>query len=158
MAETKPTGIEAFFAPGKWEWWAGDDELKTIGPCSTKEQAIAEATSDGIGEFQDETGTWMLGFEVIEGRQDILKLSTWAHLDSLVERANDAAMDDFPDEFQDDDIFTVTPEQNADLVERLTRAIDDWQAIHRLRFKARRFSAVRNAEDIAVEHPEAPEE
>ena len=62
----------------KWYWWAGrDEEWLTIGPCSTREAAIAEALSD-IGEGEG-------SFVVMEGIMPDISLSASRVIDNAYE-------------------------------------------------------------------------
>lgn len=140
---------------GKWEWWAGNDEWKTVGPEPTREAVIQAATDDCIGETKDENGNWVLAFEIIEARQDPLRLADWCRFDELIERANDDLSDSdrVAAEYDDGPWIEPNGEQEKNLIERLKKACDDWQEAHGLVFKTRTFSHSRNTEDIVVPHP-----
>lgn len=144
MSETK----------SEWKWWAGDDEqLMTIGPCDTRDDAIAEAQSQQIGEFEDENGEWKLSFYVVEARQDPLRLADWIGADDLLGRAEDGVYDSarISSECDDGPFFEVTPEQEADLAKRIREACDQWQAAHGLVFRCNTFSHQRNGEDVVID-------
>jgi len=137
-----------------WQWWAGaNEEWFTIGPCDTKEQAIDEALNDGIGEWLDETQdppAWMQSFFVVEARQYPLKLSDWINADLILDLANEnlVGSDRVSSENDDGPWFEVTPEQQADLVNRLKSVCDEWQSSHGLVFHSSTFSHQRNSETI----------
>ena len=141
---------------GQWQWWAGtDEEWMTVGPCDTRDQVIAEATNDRLGEdLIDEK--WMLGFHIVEARQDPLRLADWIGADRLLEYAEDniADSDRVAAEYDEGPWFKATGEQEADLVKRVKAACDEWQAAHGLNFKSFTFSHTRNDEDVVVPHPD----
>jgi hypothetical protein len=141
-----------------WVWWAGDsDEWLSSGPHATREEAIAEATGECIGEFQDEKddSKWKLGFHIVEARQDPLRLADWIRADTLLERADEDISDSdrISSEHEEGPWFEATPEQEADLAARVKAACDEWQAAHGLTFKTQTFSATRNREYVVVDHP-----
>ena len=115
---------------GNWKWWAGsDEEWMSIGPCDTREEVIADATSERMGEFQDEhDGEWKLGFHITEARQDPLRIADWIEADRLLERADESLCDSdrVSYEHEDGPWFDVTIEQGKDLEERIKRACDEW--------------------------------
>ena len=140
-----------------WKWWAGDSgEWYTSGPHDTRDEAISCATGECRGEFQDgEDGNkWKLGFHVVEARQDPLRLADWIRADSLLEIADEEVGEhDRAGEYVGGAWFNTTPEQDADLVARIKRACDEWQAAHNLVFSARTFSNSRADEFVVVDHP-----
>jgi hypothetical protein len=70
-----------------WGWWAGSsEEYCTIGPCASRDEVIAEATDEALGEFEDDDGTWKLGFHICEAEQRPLRLAEWIEADRLLER------------------------------------------------------------------------
>lgn len=146
----------------EWKWWAGtNEEWMQIGPCDTREQAIAEAQYDASGEFtDDEDGRWKVGFHVVEARQDPLRLADWIGLPNLLERADESLVDSdrVSCEYDDGPWFEATPAQEADLIERIRQACDDWQTAHGLTFKTQTFSDSRNAEYVVVPHPDGDAE
>ena len=59
-----------------WHWYAGDnDEYYTVGPCETKEQVIQEATIMELGYDYDNKDEHVLGFNIIQARKNVVKLS-----------------------------------------------------------------------------------
>lgn len=138
-------------AERNWKWWAGQtDEFYTVGPCESKDEAINEAISDGIGEWLDVSQTphvWMQSFSVIEATHDPLRLADWIYADTMLERADDALADSDRVSCEHDGNgpwFKATPEQEADLIQRVKAACDEWQAAHGLVFKSTTFSHQRN--------------
>lgn len=139
-----------------WQWWAGsDEEWCTVGPESTREDIIQAATNDSLGEFEHEGGGWNLSFHIIEARQDPLRLADWIEADRLLERADEGVSDSdrVSSEYDDGPWFECTQEQEKDLVERVKRACDEWQAAHQLVFSCATFSHVRNKEHVIFELP-----
>lgn len=138
-----------------WKWWAGtNDEVMTYGPHDTREDAIREAQEDRIGEFQDYDGTWKIGCHVVEARQDPLRLADWIDAEWLLERAEESLADSDRVGCDGDEgpWFECAPEQEKDLADRIARACNEWQAAHGLKFSCMTFSAMRNAEYVAVPH------
>lgn len=142
-----------------WQWWAGDsEEWFYIGPYASREEAIEEATDAATGEFQDEDdgGVWTVGIYVVEARQDPLRIADWIKAYDLLDVAEEEVSEsDRASEYDDDEFFKCSIEQQRDLEERVKRACDEWQEAHGLVFKCRSFSATRNAEYIVVPHPDA---
>lgn len=138
----------------RWAWWASSDgEFYRIGPCATRAEVIAEAVSDEVGYLDD--GAFRI--EVCEARTNPLRLADWIGADSLLERAGEDVWDSdrVCSEFDDDDIFAVTADQGKDLIERIKRACDEWQAAHGLVFKVHTFSAMRSMEVVTLTPDEA---
>lgn len=141
---------------GEWQWWGGtNEEVCIYGPCASKEDVVAEAVSDGIGEFQAEDGSWKIGVHVCEARKDPLRLADWiADADDILDRADERVSDsDRASEYDNDGFFECSKEQMADLDRRLKAACDDWQAAHGLVFKTWTFSASRKHEYVVADHP-----
>lgn len=139
---------------GEWQWWGGtDEEVCIYGPCATREQVIAEAVSDGIGEFQDEDGAWKVGIHLCEARKDGLRLADWImEIDELLERADESVSDsDRSSENDDPPYFDCTKDQQEDLERRIKAACDEWQSAHGLVFKTWTFSASRKHEHVVVD-------
>lgn len=137
-----------------WKWWGGpDEEVCIYGPFDTKEEVIAEAVSDGTGEFQAEDGSWKVGVHVCEARKDGLRLADWIMgAFELLERADESVSDsDRASENDDPPYFDTTKDQQDDLERRLKSACDEWQTAHGLVFKTFTFSAARKHEHIVVD-------
>lgn len=136
-----------------WQWFAGsDEEWCTVGPEDSRDAIIQAATSDRLGETDDD-GSWKLAFHIVEARQDPLRLADWIECDRLIERAEDnvADSDRTGSEYDDGPWFKCTPEQEKDLEERIKRACDEWQAAHGLVFSCSTFSHTRNQEHVVVD-------
>lgn len=141
-----------------WKWFAGgNDEYFSIGPCDTRDEAIAEATQDCSGEFQDEAdGKWKVGIHLVEARQDPLRLSRFVDVERMLERAEeDVSESDMVNyDFGDDGpFFKATPVQENDLEARIKKACDEWQDAHSIAYKPHTFSASRNHDYVVVPHP-----
>lgn len=146
---------------GHWGWWAGsNEEYCTIGPCGSREEVIAAARSEAMGEFQDNAGAWKLSFFICEAEQRPLRLADWIEVDRLLERADEDLSDSdrVGAECDDGPWFEATKEQEADLAARIASACDQWQAAHKLVFTCRTFSASRNHEHVVCPHPEGDHE
>ncbi|NTG85841.1 hypothetical protein G6L15_06715 [Agrobacterium rhizogenes] len=144
----------------QWQWWAGDnEEWMSVGPCVSREEAIAAATDECVGEFKDDDGQWKLSIHVVEARQDPLRLADWIGADRLLEMADDQLCDSdrVSHEYEEGPWFAASTEQEADLAERIKRACDDWQAAHGLMFKSSTFTHTRNKDGVVVPHPNAEE-
>lgn len=115
-----------------WKWFSGtNDEYYSDGPFNTRGEAIEALEGEG-------------GY-IIEARQDPLKLSQ--HID--FERALEDTEEDFERLEEDDSIiFDCTQAQQANLIDRLKTAVNDWQTHHELVFKSVAFTASRNGEFI----------
>lgn len=138
-----------------WGWWAGaNEEWCTIGPCSSRDQVIAEATDEVLGEFQD-GDTWKLGFHICEANKPPLRLADWIGADDLLGQAEDAICDSdrVSCEYDEGPWFHASAEQEADLERRVKAACDAWQAAHGLVFTCTSFSSSRNHEHVVVPHP-----
>lgn len=139
----------------EWKWFGGHDEEHCVyGPCDSREEVIAEAVTDGLGEFQDEAGQWKIGVYVCEAKNEPLRIAKWVDADRIIERADESVYDSdrVNIDFDDGEIFKCTPEQQADFVERIKRACDEWQDSHGLQFTVSTFSHVRNNEYVIADH------
>jgi hypothetical protein len=117
------------------------DSENWYGGIPTREECIEEAK----GEYDDV-------FYVCRASNPPLRAAEWIGADELLERAEDSIFDSdrVCSEYDDGPIFECTPEQEADLVERVKRAVDEWQAAHSLTFKCRTFASMEVAERIEV--------
>lgn len=153
---TPPEVNKAVKTESSWQWWAGtDEEWCTVGPKDSREAIIQAATTDCLGEFQDEEGRWKLGFHIVEARQDPLRMADWIEADDLLDRAEDSVADSdrVTSEYDDGPYFECTPAQKKDYRERIERACDEWQAAHGLVFTCLTFSHTRKNEHVVVDHP-----
>lgn len=145
-----------------WNWYAGDnDEWFHVGPCATRDEAVAMATAERVGEFKDadDGDKWKLGFYVTEGLSEPLRIADWISTDTLVERAEEAIYDSdrVSYEHEDGPFFEATTAQQNDLAERVKRACDEWQAAHGLVFMTRTFGGQRSTEKLVVDIAETTE-
>jgi hypothetical protein len=142
--------------PSYWGWWAGaDEEYCTIGPCGSREEVIAAAQQEAMGEFRDDDDIWKLRFWICEAEKRPLRLADWIEADRLLERAEEVLSDSDRVGCEDDEgpWFETTNEQDADLRKRIAAACDEWQAAHGLVFTCKTFSASRNHEHVMCKHP-----
>ncbi len=125
-----------------WHWWGGaSEEWCTIGPCRSRDQVIADAIDGGLEAVH-----------LCEARQDPLRLADWIEAEELLDRADQevADSDRVGSENDDGPWFDAKPDQKRDLVERIKRACDEWQAAHGLVFIAQTFSDSRNHEYVVL--------
>lgn len=148
-----------------WAWYASGDggEFFSVGPCATREDAIAAAIEERLGESEDvdeETGetAWFLHFEVAECRNRPVRLADWIGAERLLERAEEELCDSDRrgNEFDDDAAFEVSREQEKDLIARIRRACDEWQEAHGLVFAVKTFEAMRKDETVTHRLPTEP--
>ena len=139
-------------APPPWHWYAGrDEEVYQIGPCDTREQALAEAIADELGIFDDADGQTKLSIHLVEARKDPLRLATWIDIERMLEHAEEAIIEsDLGCEHDNGPFFDAAPEQEADLKARIARACDEWQAAHAIRPTTWTFTHMRNHEHVVV--------
>lgn len=136
-----------------WNWFAGDgSEVYRVGPCATRDDAIAEAVENQLGADQDEYGGWVAHFDVVEACNDPLRLAVWIDVEAMIERAEERLYDSsrLSSEIDEGTIFDPTPEQTADLQRRIRLACDEWQLAHGLVFTCQTFSAMRNHERLSI--------
>lgn len=147
---------DAGAAPNYWGWWAGpNEEICTIGPYDSRDEVVAAAKSERLGEFQDDEDVWKLGFHICEAEKAPLRLADWIEADRLLERAEEALSDSDRVGCDGDDgpWFEATKEQEADLEKRIAAACDEWQAAHGLVFTCMTFSNSRHHEHVVCAHP-----
>lgn len=136
--------------PGQWHWWASHDgEHFTIGPCASRDDAIAEATFDLLGEDNDGN----LHFTIQEAQDNNVDLSKYFYADDFLGHAAEAMNED--DCGSDEDgrngpLDAVTPAQTLDLEARVCAAIREWQKDHKLPLRSYWFGATRNTEDVSI--------
>lgn len=123
----------------KWHWWAGrDEEWLTIGPCNTREDAIAEGLC-GFGEGEGD-------FVVLEGVMHEIGLSATSVLDGAY------------DNWADSDLFWTehdapepqgSKEDQQSAQAELQTLLDGWVAKWRHTLPTpNMFAATRNCETI----------
>lgn len=141
---------------GEWSWWAGtNDEMFAFGPHKSREDAIEEARNDCAGEVQNAKGEWVIGVHLVEATNPPLRLAQWAEADRLLELAEEGIFDSdrVSSEYDDGPFFECTQAQENDLITRVKRACDEWQAAHGLVFTCHSFQRTRNKEYVEVAHP-----
>lgn len=129
-----------------WKWfYAGHDEAENWqGPYDTREAAIKA----GLSDLDEHDVIW-----VAEASNPKVMLADWIDADELIERASEAIMDsDRVSSEHDEDVFSVTPEQGADLAARIRQSCHDWQSAHGLIFTVHTFADMRSPE--AVQRPD----
>lgn len=125
--------------PG-WAWWAGrDEEWLTVGPCATRDDAVAEAISD-IGEGEGD-------FVVMEAVLHAISFDAASIIDAAYERWSD-----------DGDLFSLDhdgPEPQGSAEDQkaaeteLQTFLDGWTDRWRRTFPTpNMFAASRNCETI----------
>jgi len=125
----------------KWEWWSGYDGEHYNGPFGSRAQAIAELDGDD-------------GY-IVEARQDPVMLSYFVDAESLIDAANEGAVDCRMTNEDGDPIFDPSVDDLADLQARLKSACDEWQAVRGLVFVPWAFTEMRNKERVAAEGGDA---
>ncbi len=138
-------------------WWAGIiDEHYSIGPFSSREEAIEEAARNELGYQDAEDGDDgddeprpQLLFNVAFCTTKPLKLSTFFDAKDWLEDREEAAAFDYIGE-GGDELFVCSQEQATDLQARVRSAIDQWQAHHELSFRPWIFDEVSKSEDLAL--------
>ena len=122
-----------------WKWWAGgSEEIYTVGPCDTREEAI-ECAKFEIGED---------GFYILEACQDPMQIADFIpEADTILEWTEDHYQDSGLSG-EDEVGFDVPDDLVLDLDRRIKAAAQEWQEAHNLVFKPWSFTAQRNAEYI----------
>jgi hypothetical protein len=140
-----------------WSWWAGyDEERYTVGPCTTREEAIAEAISSCIFseiEPKNPGDPWTIRFYVIEATQwqiSDIKIDANTVLENLSEHVYEEMLD--PE--GDGNLFDLSPEDTKNLSLFLTKAFHEWAVDKKLKNWA--FKDSRNGEWIELPHPGVP--
>ena len=116
-----------------WKWWAGTNEEYYHSSADTREEAIA--CLDGEGGY------------ICEARIDPIALAGFIDADWIIERAEEGV----ERSENIDEVFEITPAQQADLQLRLREASDQWQLENGLVFKSDLFSSSRNMEAISAD-------
>lgn len=129
-----------------WQWWAGDnDEHYSVGPCATREEAIAEAVDTDVG--YDETPDGPVNhLHLCEALMyPPLRLANYLNLRRIIEDAEEQ-VEEMNNPNGDRTLFDASADQLSDLAERLKRACDEWQQAQGLVFNAYTFQKTRNLE------------
>lgn len=123
-------------------WYIAQDKDsdRWIGNHKTREEAIEHGRIEYDGE----------PFYVVEANNPPLRLSDWVDVDDVLDRAEDAVADSdrVCYEFDEPPYFEMLAEQKKDLEKRLTKAIDEWQDAHGLKFRVYTFDFMSNPERI----------
>jgi hypothetical protein len=123
-----------------WYHAAHEDSEAWFGGFKTREEAIVAGQNERDGYF------W-----VCLATSTPLRLADWLGLDDILERAEETFADsERANPENDDEVFSVSGEQAADLQARLSAACDEWQAAHGLIFAARTFDHMEAFERIEV--------
>lgn len=132
-----------------WNWYASESgETYEVGPCATREQAIAGALYDELGLHDDHSACT---FTVAEATQPHLQIGHIIDVRRSIEEAEDGGQwSEYIGEGGDGLVDNVTSDQWADLDQRLLAAADEWQAAHGIIIKACAFGDLRNEERITV--------
>lgn len=125
-----------------WNWWAGDnDEHYRVGPCESRDEALAEAT-DYFGDAET--------IFLIEAC-----VATWGApsadsvIGDMLDNCDDLFAEDYPDGLDG------TKEEQAEAEKELQAALDGWMAKWSRIFPTpTRFACSRNHETVA--QPEQP--
>ena len=125
-----------------WYHAAYDDSESWHGACATREEAIAEGKAEHDSSFY-----------ICSASSPPLRLADWINADQVLEQAEEQLFesDRVASECDDGPWFEVTPDQRRDLVERLQRACDEWQAAHGLVFTCRTFEHMSPPERIDLD-------
>lgn len=141
------------FPEGRWQWWAGpNDEYYTSGPFESRDDAVAIATKEGIGLSVDGYGQ---KFYIVEAKQDPISFGSHVDIDQIFEIAEDNIRDSNEVGEDDDTVFDVSAEEQADLGRRIKLACIEWQLFHKRQFRTSVFTETRNHEIILLEAPAA---
>ena len=116
-------------------WWYSQDEERFNGPCSDREEAIAEGRCNYDGE----------GFMIVEADQGDYHIEvTGGDMLELLDGKNDDRGD--PD--GDPPFYSVTDKQAADLAAMVNSAIKRWVHKHRIDVRAWAFENRGKIENI----------
>ncbi|SOC11362.1 hypothetical protein SAMN05877809_105267 [Rhodobacter sp. JA431] len=135
----------------RWHWYAGTDaEAYPIGPCASREEALAAAV--GHDSFEDPSGgTPVAAIYIVEARTHDLRIADFIATEQMLELVEEAPPNLF--HLHEDDegpFFDATEAQQADLLARLRQACDDWQNAHGLTFTTHTFAETRNEELVQI--------
>jgi predicted molibdopterin-dependent oxidoreductase YjgC len=131
----------------KWYFARFEDSESWAGGFKTREEVIAYA----IRDYDDY-------FYICRASNPPVMLRDWI-ADNFLKVADDQIMDSDRVSYEHDEVpvFDVTPDQEKDLVARIKRACDEWQAAHGLVFKVRTFESMNDIERIEVSHAARPQ-
>lgn len=120
-----------------WKWWVGHDDERYHTECDTREEAVYIASEEQEG-----------GYIVEAVKPDNIKISRYFDGHMFAENAEDSAYDDHGDPEGHVEIFSINPEQLADLEKMVRATMDAWQEKHDLTFTGFAFKAARNHEYV----------
>lgn len=124
----------------KWFHARFDDSESWSGGFDTREEVIVAGSCD-YDDF----------FHICLASNPPVQLRDWIN-DNILEMANDQIQDSdrISYDYDDGQIFDATPDQEKDLIARLKRACDEWQAAHGLVFTVRTFQSMDKIERIDI--------
>lgn len=141
---TDKTGGAAF------HWYASSDaERYTIGPCDTRDQAIAEATGEELGWLEGDDGANMV-FHIVEASKPDLNLADYFDAADWFEMLENGPVYDLGDPDGDGILSIISKAAGDDLETRVREVIRQWQADHKLDFNVWAFGETRNGEWVTV--------
>jgi hypothetical protein len=134
----------------EWKWWASSNEEDyTVGPCDSKQQAIAEAVSNELGYNFSRKDKHVMTFHVVEARKAEGRLSEmFDGYDWLLDLDENKLADEY-NEWNDSgpcehiDATTVTAV--------VRNALREWEDREGVRLKLYRFADCRNGEWVTRE-------
>ena len=133
-----------------FQWYASSDaERYTIGPCDTRDQAIAEATAMEMGWQEDDDGAKMV-FHVMEATKPDLILADHFDAADWFEQLENGSCFDLGDPDGDGILSIISKEAGDDLEARVRAVIRQWQADHKLDFNVWAFSQTRSGEWVTI--------
>lgn len=134
----------------EWGWWASSNEEDyTIGPCDTRDQAIAEAISSEVGYDYSRKDKHVMKFHVIEARKAEGRLSEMFDGAEWLDDLEGNKLYDEYNEWSDTgpcehiDAYAVTAV--------VQNALKEWEDREGVRVKLYRFAECRNAEWVTKE-------
>ncbi len=140
----------------RYRWWAGaDEERLTVGPCTTRDDAIREAIkNETYTELEPdvENSGWRIKIHLCECvRLEVsdMEVDGQRVLEILEDRYEDFS-------FEDPLFSNVTADQAKSLGDALTAVLHAWARHHEITFPSWCFQGERHAEDVVL-HP-VPEE
>lgn len=144
--------------PEKYAWYASaNEEDYAIGPCETREEAIEEAISQCLGEYE-ENGEYHYSFHVAECQETNIDLANFFDVSDWLERAaedmdeNECGSDMYG---KNHPINTISDDQEKDLDACIKAAIREWQKRNNLPLRSYWFSHVRNSEHVSGTYEKA---
>lgn len=138
--------------PAEWGWFYAFDSGEVFhgGPYATREDAIAEASGDGAGEYERPDGSWWERFMIAECLPSHIDLARWFEADDWIERLVENRMSDEDGANEDGDhpLTDLTAEDVQKLQDAVRAAIRQWQKDNGLKLRTWYFKEMRNEETI----------